>query len=80
MAQDHEIRKLAYKLWEEEGRPEGKDMDHWSKAAGLLTAGPPTTATTRSTTVKAGPAKRSATAKKAKAPARKPTRARTKKE
>ncbi len=32
MAKDDEIRDIAYKLWEEEGRPDGKDVEHWFKA------------------------------------------------
>jgi hypothetical protein len=30
---DHRIRERAYALWEEEGRPEGREHDHWSRAA-----------------------------------------------
>jgi hypothetical protein len=26
------IRERAYQLWEEEGRPEGRDVDHWLNA------------------------------------------------
>jgi hypothetical protein len=26
------IRERAYALWEEEGRPDGKDLDHWHRA------------------------------------------------
>ena len=26
------IRERAYQLWEEEGRPEGRAVDHWLKA------------------------------------------------
>lgn len=36
MADDNEtlerIRKRAYELWEIEGRPEGKENDHWVQA------------------------------------------------
>ena len=28
----HEIRKIAYALWIEEGRPEGRDREHWEAA------------------------------------------------
>lgn len=38
---DEKIRQLAYRLWEEDGRPEGKEMDHWSRAAGLIEADSP---------------------------------------
>jgi hypothetical protein len=27
------IRKRAYELWEAEGRPEGREVDHWLQAA-----------------------------------------------
>lgn len=30
--QDDDIRRKAYELWEEEGRPEGKHDEHWRKA------------------------------------------------
>jgi hypothetical protein len=26
------IRERAYAIWEEEGRPDGKDLDHWLRA------------------------------------------------
>jgi Protein of unknown function (DUF2934) len=26
------IRERAYALWEEEGRPDGKDLEHWRRA------------------------------------------------
>ncbi|TIX90657.1 DUF2934 domain-containing protein [Rhizobium sp. P44RR-XXIV] len=25
-------RERAYRIWEEEGRPEGRDLDHWQRA------------------------------------------------
>jgi hypothetical protein len=32
--QGHEwIKKRAYSLWEEAGRPHGRDQDHWNQAA-----------------------------------------------
>ncbi len=33
-----EIAAYAYKLWEAEGRPDGKDVDHWLQAKAHLTA------------------------------------------
>src|SRR4051794_428924 len=30
------IHAKAYHLWEEEGRPEGREMDHWDKARILV--------------------------------------------
>jgi hypothetical protein len=26
------IRDLAYRLWEEDGFPEGRELEHWNKA------------------------------------------------
>jgi hypothetical protein len=31
-----QIRERAYALWEQEGRPEGREWDHWVRAAGEL--------------------------------------------
>jgi Protein of unknown function (DUF2934) len=28
------IRERAYAIWEEEGRPEGRGLDHWLRAQG----------------------------------------------
>jgi hypothetical protein len=27
-----QVRQRAYALWEEEGRPEGREQDHWQRA------------------------------------------------
>jgi hypothetical protein len=36
------IRERAYALWEEEGRPQGREFDHWVRArseiAGMMAA------------------------------------------
>lgn len=32
------IRERAYAIWEEEGRPHGKDLDHWHRAAAEINA------------------------------------------
>lgn len=34
-----EIATLAYRLWEQEGRPEGRDLDHWLTAREQLRRG-----------------------------------------
>lgn len=26
------VRRRAHELWEQEGRPEGSDLDHWTRA------------------------------------------------
>lgn len=33
-----QIEQLAYHLWEEEGRPEGRDVDFWLRAEARLAA------------------------------------------
>ena len=35
---EERIRAIAYALWEEEGRPEGRAEDHWFRAASLVAA------------------------------------------
>ncbi|MDM8000028.1 MAG: DUF2934 domain-containing protein [Dehalococcoidia bacterium] len=32
MQKDDAVRSIAYSIWEEEGRPEGRALDHWLKA------------------------------------------------
>ena len=32
---EEEIGLIAYRIWEEEGRPHGRDWEHWRKAEGL---------------------------------------------
>jgi len=34
----HQIRDLAYHLWEARGRPAGRDLEHWLEAERLLDA------------------------------------------
>src|SRR4051812_42183709 len=33
MERDERIKQRAYELWEQDGRPEGKDGEHWARAA-----------------------------------------------
>ena len=35
MHHDDELRVIAYRIWEDEGRPEGRALDHWLKAETL---------------------------------------------
>jgi hypothetical protein len=35
---DEEIRQIAYHLWQEEGCPDGRHLDHWSKAESIWQA------------------------------------------
>jgi DUF2934 family protein len=32
------IAALAHRIWEEEGRPTGRDKQHWLRAAGIVDA------------------------------------------
>ena len=32
MAREEEIRVMAYRMWEHEGCPDGRDCEHWLKA------------------------------------------------
>lgn len=34
---EQRIRQRAQKIWEEEGRPEGRDKEHWARAAFAVT-------------------------------------------
>jgi hypothetical protein len=33
MADEKAIRERAYHIWEEEGRPHGRDREHWERAS-----------------------------------------------
>ena len=33
---DERIKRRAHRIWEEEGRPEGRDKEHWDMAAELV--------------------------------------------
>jgi hypothetical protein len=33
---EEKIRARAYAIWEKEGRPDGKDLQHWLKAKRLV--------------------------------------------
>jgi Protein of unknown function (DUF2934) len=50
---DQLIADIAYKLWEEEGRPQGKAEDHWLRAAVLIDEKKPAAKKTASRKVKA---------------------------
>ena len=36
MVSEEKIRQLAYAIWEQEGRPEGKAMEHYFRARQIL--------------------------------------------
>jgi Protein of unknown function (DUF2934) len=35
MSEDERVRLIAYRLWEDEGCPQGRALDHWLKAEEL---------------------------------------------
>jgi len=37
--QDDSVRELAYRLWEDDGRPDGRDQEFWFRAEALLVRG-----------------------------------------
>jgi len=36
MVTEEQIRELAYTIWEQEGRPEGKDQEYYFRAKQML--------------------------------------------
>jgi len=32
ISREERIRRLAYEIWEQEGRPNGRDQEHWRRA------------------------------------------------
>ena len=36
MVTEEQIRELAYAIWEQEGRPEGKDLEYYFRAKQML--------------------------------------------
>ena len=70
------IRTIAHRVWEEDGRPEGRDLEIWTRAEKLAAGKTKPAAKAKETPVadKAAPAKKSAADKAApakKAPAAK---------
>jgi hypothetical protein len=39
MDREEQIRQRAHRMWEEEGRPEGRHAEHWARAAAELDGG-----------------------------------------
>jgi hypothetical protein len=35
MHHENEVRLIAYELWENDGRPDGRDLDHWLQAEAI---------------------------------------------
>ena len=40
MEREEQIRQLAYSIWEQEGYPEGRAVDHWLKAEMIVRSDP----------------------------------------
>jgi hypothetical protein len=60
-----EIALRAYYIWENEGRPEGREHDHWARAeAEILSEPPPNKAEPKKTTAKKPAASKDPGAKK----------------
>lgn len=57
--QEAAIRERAYAIWEQEGRPDGREWDHWNRALSELASAPPAPRAVkpRKTAVAAGTAK-----------------------
>lgn len=74
MSVAHEqVRELAYRLWQEDGAPEGRAMDYWLQAEAALTAVPAKPAAAPKAAAKPkAPAKAKATEPKAKKSPAKP--------
>jgi hypothetical protein len=36
---ESDVSRLAYEIWESEGKPEGRDHEHWERAKELVAAG-----------------------------------------
>lgn len=66
-SQEHWIKHRAYQLWEQEGYPSGKDMEHWERAKLEY-------ATLKPTATETDAPKNGASAKTTKAPAAKPAK------
>ena len=76
---DTRIRKRAHEIWEQEGRPDGKEAEHWERAERETSAAdlPPLAntavkkrASAKANAVKAGDAGKSRTGAGKKAPAK----------
>jgi hypothetical protein len=37
-AREQKIREMAYVIWEREGRPQGRELDHWRQAEAEIAA------------------------------------------
>jgi hypothetical protein len=65
---ENEVARLAYAIWEQEGRPHGRDQMHWTEAERLLAARPLSSPTAPRPTLKS--ASRMTTVRRNSAPAK----------
>jgi Protein of unknown function (DUF2934) len=42
-ADHHEVARLAHEIWEADGRPEGRHLEHWHRAQAILAGTEPAT-------------------------------------
>ena len=56
MDRDEQIRIRAHRIWEEEGRPDGRHDDHWERASRELDLGSPAGQEQEGMAVDRGPA------------------------
>ncbi len=35
MHRSDEVREIAYRIWEDEGHPQGRDQEHWFRAEAM---------------------------------------------
>lgn len=52
---ENEVARLAYAIWEQEGRPHGRDQQHWQEAEQLLVRRPPSSPAAPKPTLKSPP-------------------------
>jgi len=65
---EREIRTRAYERWQQEGRPEGRDKEHWLAAERELTIGNPGQTSADAPSVDQEPPSRTPDARRAKRP------------
>jgi hypothetical protein len=56
--QEATVRERAYAIWEQEGRPDGREFHHWERAIHEIRALPRAVEPARAAAAKAAPAKK----------------------
>lgn len=70
MSREKLVRDTAYEIWEAEGRPEGRDSEHWRLAEERVSQGDAVHAKSKTATVAKGRSKKETAAKPAATKAR----------